>query len=456
MKQRKPVRSRLFQASYLLTRKSSVITHYRELMETQWWSHDDLAAMQLEQLRRLLAFSYAHVPYYHELFDALGLEAASVTSVGDLQRLPILTKQTIKQHRAKLQLIDRKGLRYEHGSTGGSTGEPLQYLMTIEDLTRGIALLHRGWSYGGYSPGDRMAKIAGSSLVPTVQSALHRWAVSLLRNVRSYSTYGMSSEMLMRYTRSLNDFKPKFLRGYASSIYTVASFIRERDLTVKFRPRAVFTTAEKLLEGQRRVIEEVFGTEVFDNYGLNDGGVSAYECEQHNGMHIDMERAILEVVDENGCQVIGRPGRILATSLHNYAMPFIRYDTGDIGVMDYCCCSCGRRLPLLKDLVGRTTDVLEVNGRKIGSPVLTVLLGKFDIEQYQIVQESADSLTCRIVRGVGYTKRDEEAIRKSLTSHLGPVDIIFDYATSLNVEAGTKHKFIIDRRGDGRGAGLPA
>lgn len=442
----KEFRKLLFHASYLLRGKGAVLRHYKDFMETQWWPYDRLVAVQLQQLQRLLGFAYEYVPYYRKLFDSLGLRPSDIRNLQDLQKLPILTKQIIRQHRAEMVPRNVKGLHYVRSSTGGSTGEPLQYLMSIEDLTRGIALLYRGWSYGGYRLGDRVAKIAGSSLIPTAQSSLQKWAISLLRNIRSYSSYSMSDATLMQYVRSQNHFKPEFLRGYASSIYTVASFIRDRGLPVEFCPRAVFTTAEKLLEGQRRVIEEVFETQVFDTYGLNDGGVSAYECEEHCGMHIDMERAILEVVDENGHQVFDKPGKILATSLHNYAFPFIRYDTGDIGTIINSKCSCGRELPLLTELVGRMTDVLDVNGRKIGSPILTVLFGKFDIEQYQIIQESSESLTCRIVKGPSYSKDDEEFIRKSLISHLGLVDIVFDYFPSIVPEGGTKHKFIIDRR----------
>jgi len=451
MRQTKAFHRLLFQASYSLVGKASVIRHYKKFMETQWWPYDRLVELQVEQLQRLLHFAYEQVPYYKRLFDSLGLKPSDIRDLKDLQKLPILTKATIRQHWAQMVPRNISMLRYIHNSTGGSTGEPLQHLMSMEDYTRGIALLLRGWSYGGYRPGDRMVKIAGSSLIPTTQSCLRSWLISLLRNIRSYSSYGMSDETLIKYIQSLNKLKPDFLRGYASSIYILARFIQDNNIPIKFRPRAVFTTAEKLLEAQRRVIEEVFRTEVFDNYGLNDGGVSAYECEEHCGMHIDMERAILEVVDENGRQIFGKPGKILATSLYNYAFPFIRYDTGDIGVVIHSKCSCGRQLPLLKELVGRTTDVLDVKGRKIGSPVLTVLFGKCDIEQYQIIQDSDESLICRIVKGPTYSKDDEEFIRKSLISHLGPVDITFDYVPSIVADAGNKHKFIIDRRGDACG-----
>ena len=442
----------LFEASYPLVGKASVIKYYKEFMETQWWPYEELLEMQLEQLQELIRFSYEYVPYYRHLFDSLGLKPSDIKNLEDLQNLPISTKQIIREHRDEITPKNLEMLKYTQGSTGGSTGEPLQYLMSHEDYVRGIALLYRGWSYAGYRLGDTMATIAGSSLISSQRSSLKNWAITFLRNTRSYSSYGMSDETLIRYIRSLNEFRPEFLRGYASSLYILASFIRDKGFTVNFYPRGVFTTAEKLLESQRKVIEEVFATDVFDTYGLNDGGVSAYECEKHCGMHIDMERAILEVVDDNGHQVVDKPGRILATSLYNYAFPFIRYDRGDIGVITRSTCSCGRELLLLKELVGRTTDVLTVKGRKVGSPVLTVLFGKFDIEQYQIIQERDESLICRIVKGPMYSQDDEDFTRRSLVSHLGPVDIAFEYVSSIEPHRGNKHKFIVDKRGQAREA----
>ncbi len=242
------------------------------------------------------------------------------------------------------------------------------------------------------------SSLAGSSLVPDHMSHLRKLVIAHSRNVRYFSSYGMSVDTLSDYVHELNKFKPAYMRGYASSLHALACFVRDRSLSLAFRPKAVFTTAERLLEGQRSTIEESFGAPVFNNYGLNDGGVSAYECQEHAGLHIDMERAILEVVDDQGRQIFGQPGRILATSLHNTVFPFIRYETGDLGVMAPSSCACGRQMPLLTELMGRTTDVLEVNGRSVGSPVLTVLMGKLDVEQYQIVQTPGDSLVFRIVR----------------------------------------------------------
>lgn len=442
----KPLKRLLFDGSYLVAGKPSVVRHYKKFMKTQWRPYDWLRDMQIDQLNRLVRFSDEHVLYYRRLFESLGLKPGDLKELQELQKLPILTKQIIKQHRDEMMPQNLRILRYVHGHTGGSTGEPLEYLMSIEDYARAIALLHRGWSYAGYEPGDRVAMIAGHSLVSSAQSRFRRWAVSGLRNWRYYPCYVMDDRTKLRYVEHLNSFEPDFLRGYPSSIYVLASFIKDKNLSIGFRPRAVLTTAEKLLEGQRRVIEEVFRTEVFDNYGLYDGGVSAFECKAHNGMHVDMERAILEVVDEDGQQVVNKPGRILATSLYNYAFPFIRYDTGDCGVLSqsHCKCDCGRDLPILAEIRGRTTDVLELAGRSIRFP--TVLFAELDVEQYQVIQDAENSLVFRIVKGETYGCRDEMSITQWVRQRIGSVNISFEYVPLIEPHEGNKHKFIVDRR----------
>ena len=435
-------RKAIFQLSYSL-RRPQLIRYYNEFEKTQWLPFEQLRDMQEEQLRNLIAFAYTQVPYYARLFNELGLKPADITGIQDLEKLPILTKQTIKQDWPKFAPRNIGQLRHIVRSTGGSTGTPLTYRMSAEDYERGVALLYRGWGYGGYRLGDSVAVIAGSSLMPTTGSTVRKKVQDYLLNKQSYSSFGMSADTLLRYVHSINRFRPRFIRGYASAIYHFAKFTASSGLELNFQPQAVFSASEKLLDQQRKVIERVLGAKVFDTYGLHDGGVSAYECEAHAGMHVDTERAILEVVDENGEQVFGKPGRILATCLYNYALPFIRYDTGDLGVLAESQCPCGRKTPLLEEITGRLTDLLNLNGRIIGSPVLTVLFGGFDIEQYQIIQTGHNSIVCKIVRGKTYEKQDEEFIRESFLTHVGSIDIRFEYVDSIVPPGGNKHKFII-------------
>ncbi len=422
---------------YILKRLH-VLKYYEDFQETQWLSYSILKNQQEMQLRKLVHFAYQNVPYYTKLFDKLKLKPSDINTIKDLENLPVLTKEIIKKNWEDFIPINLNKYGYINNSTGGSTGNPLKYRMSLEDYERGIALLYRGWGYAGYKLGNKVAVIAGSSLIPITSSKIKREFKIFLLNTRHYSSFDMSEKKLFDYLKDINNWKPDFIRGYASSLYLFAKFIKDNNLTFNFKPKGIFSTAEKLFDKQRKLIEQVVNAKVFDNYGLNEGGVSAYECEKHNGFHIDMERSILEVVDNKGQQVVDKEGKILATSLYNYALPFIRYDTGDLGVISDLECTCGRKMPLLENF-------LKLNNVIIGSPVLTVLMGKLDIEQYQIIQTNASSITCKIVKGDTYDeKKDEEFIKESFYRHVGKINIEFSYVNVISAVGGSKFKFIIN------------
>jgi phenylacetate-CoA ligase len=376
------------------------------------------------------------------MFKSLKLKKEDFTSIGDLAKLPILTKDQIKSQPESF-VPENVACPFISGSTGGSTGIPLKYRLSQECYCRGVALLLRGWGFAGYRPGDKVAIIAGASLVSS-EETFRKKLQDLLLNFRHYSSYGMNSELLDEYVVQLNKWRPHYLRGYASSLFILAKHLKRGGSDLKFGLKGIFSTAEILSAGQRKVIEEVLGARVFDNYGLNDGGASAFECRAHDGMHIDYERAILETIDDSGKVIAGKTGRIIATSLYNFAMPFIRYDTGDLGVVDRSTCSCGNQRPLLKRIHGRTTDYLKLNGRIIGSPVLTVLMGKIDLENYQIIQKSATEVDVRYIRESVLDSKDENYIRRSFFEHVGPVKMNFRKEEADGLKMSNKHKFIIN------------
>ncbi|MEN6489863.1 MAG: hypothetical protein ABFD66_13465, partial [Smithella sp.] len=152
-----------------------------------------------------------------------------------------------------------------------------------------------------------------------------------------------------------------------------------------------------------------------------------------------------QTVDESGAVVKGKTGRIIATSLHNFAMPFVRYDTGDFGFIDDMnSCPCGNKHPLLKKVLGRTTDYLKLNNKIIGSPVLTVLMGKVDLEYYQIIQRDANGIDINYVKEFSLRDNDKEFIKKSFTAHVGPINVNFIKVSMQELSSKNKHKFIIN------------
>ncbi len=356
-----------------------------------------------------------------------------------IQNLPIINKNDIKNNKNyKNDKVPPSS--YKLVQTGGSTGEPLKYRIDKKCDAFNLAMLIRGWSYAGYSCGDRVAVLAGGSLVKkdtTLKSRLVQWIL----NWKKYSSYGVNENDLEKYYRSIKKWQASFLRGYVSSIYEFAKFINKNNYELKFQ--GVFTTGEMLSEAQREYIQKTFGCKVYNNYGLNDGGVSAFECSK-GSLHIDVERAYLEAVNDQGSTIFDKPGRLLATSFHNRSTFFIRYDTGDLGSVSSHECACGLPFPVLKSLVGRSTDALYINNSLIGSPVLTVLMSRVDVNRYQFLCYDDHVDLVLDVDRCDFGEKDSAFIKQSLFSQVGKFDLRMSFNESDFVETSAgKHKVVV-------------
>lgn len=421
---------------------------YKFVKKNEYESYENLKRYQEEKLQGLIQFSYDKVPYYHKLFKSLNLKPEDIRSIEDLQKLPILTKEIIRNNQTDFVPLNLKDQKYVVRTTGGSTGVPLQYRLSMQDGALAFDILYANWGYAGYELGDKVAVIAGSSLIRSTKSKIIGSIKAYMMNFKEYSSFDLSEKYMDNIVIGLNKFKPKYLKGFPSSMYLFAKHIKNRDLEIDFQPEAVFTTAEVLFNSQRELVEGVFNCEVFDQYGLNDGGVTAFECGMHKGLHIDMIRSIMEIVDENGNQLgADKEGEILATSLHNYAMPFIRYDTSDLGIVSDKKCVCGRELPLLKKIVGRTTDILEFPDNMVVSGAAVVDMFKYfsdKIREYQVVQKKQNEILIRIVKDTAYSKNDSELIIKAFQGHVGTnIEINIEFVDRIETTKAGKWNFII-------------
>ncbi len=428
---------------------------YKKLVKNQWTPYDKLKHDQEKQLKNLIKFSYENVPYYHNLFRSLGLSPEDIQTIEDLEKLPILTKDIIKKHWEEFKPVNLSSMKYYNHATGGSTGTPMQYRLSKHDRFLGGALLYRGWGYGGYELGDRMVFLAGSSLGFDTKSKLTTFIHETTRNLRKLSSFDMGENEMREYAQTINSFKPKFIRGYASSIYFFARWLEENQLSVPSQ-KAVFTTAEKLFPYMRQTIEDVFDCDVYDNYGLNDGGVSAYECSEHTGLHIDTERSIMELVDGAGHQIDTGEGQILATSLYNYAMPFVRYATGDIGTLSDSFCTCGRGNLLLKEVVGREKELLITpQGQYVhGAALFNLIFHTLEntdfpdivnrVNEFQVVQKEADKLTIIFACDEILPDNVLDFIRIAIQKRFVGWHVDFQFVDEIDRTQAGKYKFIIN------------
>lgn len=418
---------------------------YKKLVSNQRKSYDELKREQEKQLRHLIEFSYENVPYYRNLFKSLGLLPRDIQTIEDLEKLPILTKDIIKKHWEEFKPANLSSMKYYNRATGGSTGTPMHYRLSKHDRFLSGALLYRGWGYGGYELGDKMVFLAGSSLDIGTKSSLTTKVHEIARNIRKLSSFDMGEHEMQGYAGVLNSFEPRFINGYASSIYFFARWLEENRVSVP-SPDGVFTTAEKLFPHMRKTIEDVFDCNVYDTYGLNDGGISAYECPEHAGLHIDTERSIMEVVCDDGLTVEEGEGQILATSLYNYAMPFIRYSTGDIGTMLDSQCACGRGYRLLKEVLGRQQEMLITpEGKHIHGEYITHIFWEIPhVKEFQVVQKDINQLTFNIVPDDDFDESQLDRIREVVARRSPGWNIEFKFVDAIDRGRAGKYKFIIN------------
>lgn len=422
---------------------------YRFLKESDFKTYEQLKAYQDKSLQKLISFSYHHVPYYRETFDNIGLDPKCVKSNADLEMLPILTKDIIRSNPNKFVPDNLESQKFVSVCTGGSTGNPLQYRMSKRDETLGLALLYLKFGYAGYELGDKMGVIAGSSLIPSTKPNIKDNLKAFVLNEKRFSGFSLDAEYMDKIINTFNNFKPKFIRGYASSLYLFAHYVLNSGAKIDFKPHAAFSTVEVLFDHQRKIIEEALNCRVFDQYGMNDGGLNASECELHNGFHIDMIRSILEVADDEGHSLgPDKEGHILATSLNNYAMPFIRYDTGDLGMLSSHSCECGRGLPLLSKIIGRSGDLLSTpSGAKIHAAFFCNIFWQIPwAKQFQVVQGREDQIRIKIIpdNKDSINTNDLQKIEKIVLSRTGPMKVEFEIVDEIETTRAGKWRFTVN------------
>jgi len=407
------VASALFPLQERLKGHSSVRMR-RELERSQYWDEERLDGARLSRLRALLVHAQAYCPYYRACFAALGFEPKSdLRNLADLQRLPMLDKAAIRAHADAIRSAGAGPLL--RMNTGGSSGEPLAFYVGKERTSHDVAAKWRATRWWNVDVGDREVVIWGSPIELQAQDRLRAWRDRLLRT-ELLPAFDLAPQRLSRYLQRIRERRPRMLFGYPSALAYLARHAREQGLRMdRAGVQVAFVTAERLYDEQRADIGQVFGCAVANGYGGRDAGFVAHECPA-GGMHISAEDIIVETVDRRGRQTApGTAGEIVVTHLATSAFPFVRYRTGDIGVLSAARCPCGRTLPLLREVKGRSTDFIVAQDGTVmhGLALVYVLRELPQVRGFRVEQESLsltrvllvldgpleDSLRNRIVHG---------------------------------------------------------
>ena len=425
----------------------------RDLERTQWWSAARLEGLQVERARALLATASREVPYYRELFANIGFEPRDLQSLADLKRLPLLTKALI---RANTEALKREGAgALARSNTGGSSGEPLTFYLGKERVGHDVAAKWRATRWWGVDIGDPETVVWGSPIELGAQDRVRQWRDALLRT-RLLPAFEMSAPRLDEFIASIRRQRPKMLFGYPSALSLIARHAQQRDIDMTtLGIEVAFVTSERLYDEQRALIGRVFGCKVANGYGGRDAGFIAHECPSA-GMHITAEDIIVELIGADGQPVAdGTPGEIVTTHLASRDFPFIRYRTGDVAVRDPVPCACGRGLPVLREIQGRSTDfVVAADGTVMhGLALIYIVRGLAGVQAFKIVQESRTRTCVMLVAEPGADLGSSRAgIERDFKRRLGEsVEIDVRLVAAIASEASGKFRYVVSHAAESQG-----
>ena len=414
-----------------------------QIEKSQWYEPDKFARIQWQQLKTMISHAYENVPYYRHKFNLAALVPDQVRDRSDFRKVPILTKKDLREPSHSIKAQDQN-YAFSSYSSSGSTGPSSMVLVDRTAAAFRHAAVFRMRKWMGLDIGDRMIMFWGSQL--DVKNRSIDYVKDLFLNRRTFSTHALDNQQMEEYCRSVRRFKPKLLYGFTSAIYQFAQFLTSRNQDFRNSGiKAVLVTGEPLFEYQRECMEDTFGCPVYVQYGAEEFGPIAYECPD-GGLHVMAENVYVEV--EEPVDSAGK-GNLLITSLRNSVMPLIRYRLGDVGMLSENKCSCGRGLPMLKEISGRSVDYIKTPDGKIMHGINFDYLPKYflkEIKQFKIEQTDLNTLSIVMVKEKGFDEHTVSRFEKKLREIVGnKLQIHYEFKTEIPREATGKTRFVSTR-----------
>ncbi len=416
------------------------------LEETQWWPRERLDQFRNEKVRSLIAHCWEHVPYYREVMEKRGLTPQDVVGVADLPKLPVLTKDLLRQNAKALRAENIADKKVTPSRTGGTTGEPVTVWRREDDAAWPIQCYMRGLAWGGLLPAMPRVKLFGGSLGLGPKGLRDRLKKVMRPRTVFLPAFELNRSNVDCYVRTIRKSGAGHLIAYASALYVMAVLVEEKGLQCDLE--AVYPTAEMLPAGWREKIAEVFGCKVLPYYGCGEVNSLGFSCGQGTGYHRPDEHAVMEVQRADGSFAFEGEGAFAVSDLDNYVMPILRYTNGDAGVLTDEPCACGRSLGRIARLDGRVNDFLvSVDGDRISGAIAAHTFRLVQgVEFYQYVQDEPGQVLVRIVPADGFDREaEEQKIRHVLKDHLvAEANVQFEYVAEIERTPAGKARFVIN------------
>jgi phenylacetate-CoA ligase len=412
-----------------------------EALERESWTADDWGIWQAGKLEQLLHRASRDVPHYREVGQNI---RAMGHDVRNLRSWPILDKEALREDPRRFIAEDRVYSELIHEHTSGTTGTSIHVSYSKQTARAWYAIFEARWRrWYGVSRHDRWAHIGGQLVTPVESRNPPFWVWNAALNQLYMSAYHLAPDLIPHYLEALRRYKVVYIWGYSSALYALAECALEsnvKDLHFK----VVVSNAEPLEDYQRQAIADAFRCPVRATYGMSEMVAAASECE--NGrMHLWPEVGIVEVTESEKSVGEGVAGDFICTGLLNVDMPLIRYRLGDRGALAPAeeKCSCGRRLPLLASVEGRSDDVLfTADGRRIGrlDPVFKTGI---PVREAQIIQEEFGRIRLVYVPASGFDDATGDLLVRRIRDRLGPVRVDLQPVSEIPRTANGKFRAVI-------------
>ncbi len=426
-----------------------------EIDETQWWSPDALREFQRVKLSRTLLHAKRTIPYFRRLLQDTAESKIEEEPWAVYADLPYLAKETVRENFPHgMVSVDCSPSECKKTATAGSTGKPFEYLVSREGYAAWWAHHLRAFEAAGYRLGDKIVYLASiRDLTPS-----RRIRDFLIRQI-PLDAYESSDRLFELYVEKMRKFRPRMLRGYPEMLFLAADLIERRGIT-DIRPVSIITNSNKLHQFQREYLEKVFQAPVFDLYSCPESGAFAFECEKHNGYHVALEHGVFELASEDLKPMGSGTGAVVGTNLDNSAMGIIKYVTGDFATSSGRTCTCGRGLPLIDTVEGRshslvvTKDGRYLHGTLFEGPFLHTEtyreLGQW-VDNIQFVQESEELVVIKMVKEREMNEKGLKHVVSEVEKLLGPgMKVEVEFVEKIDIPKSGKRQLVVSKVLPGR------
>ena len=429
--------------------RSSALRHKKFYDQSQFWSRQQLLDYQFQRLDELLQHAYDSCAFYRRSFDAHGLTPASLKSLDDLSRFPILSRDDVYGHSDELISSRHERDKLLVHYTGGTTGQQAKLYADQESFNIKQALAWRHEGLMGCQPCDKIALFWPAHIdYPEHESWKTKFAQRHIFRLEMIPGGSLNEATARRIADQLCKFRPQYLKVFPVSFYSFIEMAQTYNLPLP-RVQGIMATGEVLYSAHRKTMEEVFQCPVHDMYGSREVGNTAAECSAHQGLHIAMETSLVEFVVDGKAVAPGEEGEMLITDLTNYGMPLIRYRINDYGVPLSGDCSCGRGLTRMDATVGRVLDcVYSPDGTRHSGNVLGIHLttghDNMAIGQMQFIQKSLTHFLIRLTDKPTPTPETFSFLEQNMKTILGPeVTVAFEVVDSIPQAPSGKTRYVI-------------